>query len=189
MPETTDLATSGEPRSGVLSLLKNGSAAGARRLWQAARQHPMPVAVIGLGFGWMAIEASRGNGSTDAGSSNGEAAKGAGTGLLNLLEEDPLKVGAAALALGFVAGLVLPSTSKEDEWMGETRERLLQDAREAGQEALQKGRRMVVESVADGLKEAAAEEAPRPRKQNPKKKRAAKRVVLEDEGAPQTEAE
>jgi hypothetical protein len=80
-------------------------------------------------------------------------------GLLALLQEDPLKVGAATLALGFVAGLVLPSTRKENELMGEQRERLLERAKEAGQEALDKGQRVVVQAVASvrkGMQEAAA---------------------------------
>ncbi len=81
------------------------------------------------------------------------------TALLALLQEDPLKAGAATLALGFVAGLLLPSTRKENELMGEQRERLLERAREAGQEALDRGQRIVVQAVAnvrEGVREAAA---------------------------------
>ena len=70
-----------------------------------------------------------------------------------------MKVGAATLALGFVAGLALPSTRKENELMGEQRERLLERAKEAGQEALDRGQRVVVQAVAsvrEGMQEAVA---------------------------------
>ena len=89
----------------------------------------------------------------------GNGKHGSKTGLLDLLDENPLKVGAATLALGFVAGLVLPLTRKENEMMGETRERLLERAREAGQDALTKGQKIVVQAVAnvrEGVEEAMA---------------------------------
>ena len=63
-------------------------------------------------------------------------------------------VGAAVLALGVIAGLAVPSTDKEDELMGETRDRLLDDVKEAGQQALDKGKH-VAEAVADKVKEEA----------------------------------
>ena len=49
-------------------------------------------------------------------------------------------VGAAVLAVGVVTGLLIPSTEKEDELMGETRDHLLDEAKEAGQQALDKGK-------------------------------------------------
>jgi hypothetical protein len=67
------------------------------------------------------------------------------------LEKNPLLVGAATLALGFIAGLAVPSTEKEDELWGETRDRLLDEVKEAGQEALDKGKQ-VAEAVAEKTK-------------------------------------
>ncbi len=75
-------------------------------------------------------------------------------GFWQTLEENPLMVGAAVLAVGVVAGLMLPSTDKEDELMGETRDRLLDDVKEAGQLALDKGKH-VAEAVVDKVKEEA----------------------------------
>ena len=63
-------------------------------------------------------------------------------------------VGAAVLALGVIAGLAVPSTDKEDELMGETRDRLFDDVKEAGQQALDKGKH-VAEAVVDKVKEEA----------------------------------
>jgi ElaB/YqjD/DUF883 family membrane-anchored ribosome-binding protein len=76
------------------------------------------------------------------------------TGFWQTMEENPLLVGAATLALGVVAGLAIPSTDVEDEWMGETRDQLLDQAKELGQEALDKGKQ-VAETVVDTVKQEA----------------------------------
>ncbi|HEX6898382.1 MAG TPA: hypothetical protein VF789_01660 [Thermoanaerobaculia bacterium] len=70
------------------------------------------------------------------------------------MEENPLMVGAATLALGVIAGLSIPSTRKENELMGETRDRLFEEVKETGQEVLEKGRH-VAEAVADKVKDEA----------------------------------
>jgi hypothetical protein len=233
------------------SLFKGGSSTGASKLWQVAREHPMPAAVVGLGLGWLMVESSRksdaydgldrgdyrysrgssyrqgyaGTGSysgyetdedsgvlsaakdkvhdvadsaKDALSSAGDKvsdlghqvadkastlghqvtdkASGLGhqvtdkasdlrrqaktqvrrarVGFWQTMEENPLLVGAATLALGVIVGLVLPSTDKEDELMGETRDHLLDEAKEAGQQVLDKGKH-VAEAVADKVKQEA----------------------------------
>jgi uncharacterized protein DUF3618 len=68
-------------------------------------------------------------------------------GFWQLMEEGPLAVGGAALALGVLAGLAVPSTRKEDEWMGETRDHLLDEAKEMGREALEKGKQVATAAV------------------------------------------
>jgi hypothetical protein len=75
-------------------------------------------------------------------------------GFWQTMEENPLMVGAAVLALGVVVGLAIPSTDKEDELMGETRDHLLDEAKEAGQQALDKGKH-VAEAMVDKAKEEA----------------------------------
>jgi len=77
--------------------------------------------------------------------------KRARTGFWETMESNPLLVGAATLALGIVAGLAIPSTDVEDEWMGETRDQLVDQAKELGQEALDKGKEMAG-TVADKVK-------------------------------------
>ncbi len=69
----------------------------------------------------------------------GEQARG---GFWQALEEQPLVVGAAALASGLLAGLLLPSTQREDALMGESRDALLHEARGIGQEVLEQGRQV-----------------------------------------------
>jgi len=245
------------------NLFKGGSSTGASKLWQVAREHPMPAAVVGLGLGWLLVETSgksdkdaydglyrgeyrgadsgaygygrtsyrqgyAGTGSypvsgyesddessgvlsaagdkvkdlagsakdafstagdkvsdaagwtkehaselghevADRASSMGhqvadrasalrgqakQKARSAKLGFWQTMEENPLMVGAAVLALGVIAGLAVPSTDKEDELMGETRDRLLDDVKEAGQQALDKGKH-VAEAVVDKVKEEA----------------------------------
>ncbi len=81
-------------------------------------------------------------------------ARRAKTGLWQTLEENPLMVGAATLAVGVIAGLLIPETEKENELMGETRDHLFEEVKEAGQQTLEKGKH-VAEAVADKVKEEA----------------------------------
>jgi len=233
------------------SLFKGGSTTGASKLWQVAREHPMPAAVVGLGLGWLMVESARkpdsydgldrgdhrysrgssyrqgyaGTGSysgyetdedsgvlstakdkvhdvtdsaKDALSSAGDKASDLGhqvadkastlghqvadkasglghqvtgkasdlrrqaktqvrrarVGFWQTMEENPLMVGAATLALGVVAGLLIPSTDREDELMGETRDHLLDEAKETGQQMLDKSKH-VAEAVAGKVKQEA----------------------------------
>jgi hypothetical protein len=65
-----------------------------------------------------------------------------------LAAEQPLAVGAAALAVGLGAGLWLPSTAQENEWLGEQRDHLLNEARDAVD-----GVREAAESMGETAKE------------------------------------
>lgn len=56
----------------------------------------------------------------------------------NTLETNPLAVGAVAIAAGAAIGLMLPITQKEDELMGETRDRLFNQAQDMAKETLKK---------------------------------------------------
>ncbi len=228
----------------IWNLFKGGSSTGASKVWQIAREHPMPAAVVGLGLGWLVVETSRKSDGSDAydgkyrgfsggsyrqgyagmetdeasgvlsavkdkwhdvadgakdalGSATeslGEAAdwtkeqasdlghqvadkastlghqvadkasdlgsqakrqvRRARLGFWQTMEEKPLLVGAATLAIGVLAGFLLPSTDREDELMGETRDHLLDEVKEAGQQALDKGKH-VAGAVVDKVKEEA----------------------------------
>ncbi len=63
------------------------------------------------------------------------------------VENYPLAVGAAALGVGLLLGLTLPRTRKEEEVLGEQARHLRERAREAGQEAIERGRRAARETV------------------------------------------
>lgn len=71
--------------------------------------------------------------------------------------ETPLAVGAAALALGMVAGLAIPETRKESEVMGSARDRLVHKVRDVAEETKDKVER-VVDQAQHTAKEAARQE-------------------------------
>jgi ElaB/YqjD/DUF883 family membrane-anchored ribosome-binding protein len=56
------------------------------------------------------------------------------------IEEQPLVLGAVGLAVGAVLGASLPRTRQEDEFMGETRDRLLDSAKQSAREQVDSAR-------------------------------------------------
>lgn len=74
-----------------------------------------------------------------------------------MVHEQPLALGAIGLAVGAAIAAAMPRTRQEDEWMGETRERLAEQMKETGKEALHKAR-----EAATTATEKMAEETPRP---------------------------
>jgi len=55
--------------------------------------------------------------------------------LERLARENPLAVGAGALLLGAAVGLAIPETERENEWMGEARDSMVDRAQEMAQKA------------------------------------------------------
>jgi Protein of unknown function (DUF3618) len=77
-------------------------------------------------------------------------------GFFETLHEHPLVLGALGLAVGAALGAALPTTEKEDDWLGDTRDRLKDRAKEAGREQVEKAR-----AAAGAAFSAAREEAER----------------------------
>jgi ElaB/YqjD/DUF883 family membrane-anchored ribosome-binding protein len=94
---------------------------------------------------------------SDLGDRVHEGTRKAKLGFWQLLEERPLVVGAATLAVGLLAGLSIPSTDVEDEFMGETRDQLFDSAKETGREMLDKSKH-VADAAVDAVKHAAEEQ-------------------------------
>jgi hypothetical protein len=67
--------------------------------------------------------------------------------LSRMIDENPLMVGAAAMVVGAAVGIALPETERENEWMGETRENVIDRAQDVARQA------------ADRVKEKAGEAA------------------------------
>jgi hypothetical protein len=63
-------------------------------------------------------------------------------GFWRTMDQKPLAIGIAALAAGVATGLTVPSTRKENELMGETRDRLLDQAKGLGRDAVDKGKQV-----------------------------------------------
>ncbi|NUT15472.1 MAG: DUF3618 domain-containing protein [Cupriavidus sp.] len=93
----------------------------------------------------------------------GEATRHAGqrlhSGYDHLVNEQPLALGAIGLALGAVLAAAAPRTRQEDEWLGGSSDRLMDDARRAAKAKVDEVQDAIRERRADGDAEAAE---PRP---------------------------
>ena len=186
--EVTEPAREVVGRAGTAVMETGRSAADV--VWR----NPIPVALIGLGLGMIAMRAfRRGNGydyddmprgssrvrrqslsgtetdygwhetqhtstgtvnrvketasdlahrSTDAlnnlGTKAKDTASSIGTRVEHMLHENPLAIGAVAVAAGTAVGLLLPTTRFESEYIGETSEMLVDKAQEVAREAIDK---------------------------------------------------
>jgi len=77
-----------------------------------------------------------------------------------LAQENPLGLAIGAAALGFLAGLAVPSTRVEDERLGPVADQVKDRVKETGQEALDRGKQVaqeVASSAADTAKQTTQE--------------------------------
>jgi gas vesicle protein len=72
-------------------------------------------------------------------------------------ERNPLGLAVGGVAVGFVAGLLMPSTSVENERLGELSDRVVDAAKESAGEAVERGRE-VATAAADAAKETGREQ-------------------------------
>jgi Protein of unknown function (DUF3618) len=63
-----------------------------------------------------------------------------------LAQENPLGLAIGAAAVGFLAGLAVPTTRVEDERLGPVADQVKEKAKETGQEALQRGKEVAQEA-------------------------------------------
>ena len=77
---------------------------------------------------------------------------------VGISKQNPLGLGIAAVAAGFVVGTLLPSTNVEDEKLGEMSDQVGEKAREVGQEAVERGKDVAREAV-DSAKETAGQKS------------------------------
>ena len=73
-----------------------------------------------------------------------------------MARENPLGLAIGATALGFLAGLAVPSTRVEDEKLGRMSDQVMDKVKETGQEALDRGKQ-VAQEVASTAAETAKE--------------------------------
>jgi gas vesicle protein len=64
-----------------------------------------------------------------------------------LAQENPLGLAIGAAALGFLAGLAVPSTRVEDERLGPVADQVKEQVRQTGQEALERGKQVAQTAV------------------------------------------
>ena len=65
-------------------------------------------------------------------------------------ERNPLGLAVGAAALGFVAGLLIPSTRVENERMGEMSDRVVDAAKETASDAVERGKQVAQEAAETG---------------------------------------
>jgi hypothetical protein len=94
---------------------------------------------------------------SDATPSSGQV-KQTGRRAAGLARENPLGLAIGAAALGFLAGLAVPSTRIEDEKLGPVADQVRDKVKETGQEALDRGKQ-VAQEVATTATETAKEKA------------------------------
>jgi Protein of unknown function (DUF3618) len=78
--------------------------------------------------------------------SRGEV-KQQGRRVAGLAKENPLGLAVGAVALGFLAGLVVPSTRVENERLGPVADQVKDKVKETGQEALDRGKQVAQEAA------------------------------------------
>jgi gas vesicle protein len=90
----------------------------------------------------------------DAVKSRGQDVKHGARRAKGIAEENPLGLAIGAVAVGFIAGLAVPSTRAEDERLGPVADQVKDKAKETGQEALERGKQ-VAQQTAQSAKETA----------------------------------
>jgi len=66
---------------------------------------------------------------------------------VSVAQANPIGLGVGAVAVGLLVGMALPTTQVEDERLGDLSDDLKQQAREAGSEALDRGKRVAQDAV------------------------------------------
>jgi ElaB/YqjD/DUF883 family membrane-anchored ribosome-binding protein len=91
---------------------------------------------------------------------DGEDVKRAGQQAVGVVQENPLGLAIGAAAVGFLAGMLVPSSRIEDERLGPVADQVKQQVRQTGEEALERGKQVAQETVqtaADSAKQVAAD--------------------------------
>jgi len=78
----------------------------------------------------------------------GAAKVGEGAQKVRVSKENPLGLAIGGAAVGFLAGIFLPSTRVEDENLGEVSDQVIDRVKETGQDALERGKQVAQETLA-----------------------------------------
>jgi ElaB/YqjD/DUF883 family membrane-anchored ribosome-binding protein len=152
---------------------RDSAASAGSAAWNTVREHPIPVALAGLGLGWLltrrpqaqqagqrlsevreqiagpvtsAVSQVQETGQ-QIGSQAATQLNRAGGQVQQTLRDNPLAVGAAALAIGAVVGLAVPQTQQEHRLMGPTRDQLVAKAQNTAHEVAERAQSAAQETV------------------------------------------
>jgi ElaB/YqjD/DUF883 family membrane-anchored ribosome-binding protein len=89
---------------------------------------------------------------------SGEDVKQGARQAVGIAKENPLGLAIGATAVGFVAGLLIPSTKVENERIGPMADQVKEQAKEMGHEAVERGKH-VAEQAAETVKEEGQKQA------------------------------
>ena len=81
---------------------------------------------------------------------------------VGVAQQNPIGLAIGAAAVGFVAGMVVPSTKVEDEKLGPMADEMKQKAKETGQEAVERGKQVAqdaAQSAQETVKESGQQQA------------------------------
>jgi gas vesicle protein len=113
------------------------------------------------GAGSQVSEAIGGAGAqVSAAAPSGDDVKRAGKQAVGVAQENPLGLAIGAAAVGFLAGMLVPSTAVEDEQLGPVADQVKEQAKQTGQEALERGKQIAQETAqtaTESAKQAASE--------------------------------
>lgn len=150
----------GELASTVFGAGKDGGKEFATNLSHAVRANPVPALLTASGMLWLYAQRDRpiqrdpyeetsaeGPGMRDRMSGKWDSTKGkaklkaheARIGFDNMLEDNPVALGALGIAAGAMLGAILPSTEAEDRWMGDMRDRVADDFKAGAREVSRPG--------------------------------------------------
>jgi hypothetical protein len=90
------------------------------------------------------------------------------SGIESTLRDNPLAVGAVALAVGAAVGLALPHTEREDQLLGQAKDRLLEKAQDFAQDAVQNASQRVEQLTTQIEEKVDAKLEQKPNKQMPR---------------------
>ena len=81
---------------------------------------------------------------------------------VGVAQQNPIGLALGSVAVGFVAGMLIPSTRVEDEKLGPMADQMKERAKETGQEALDRGKQVAqdaAQSAAETAKESGQQQA------------------------------
>lgn len=107
--------------------------------WVADKKDAVVSAVAGT-TGAVTSSVSDAGSAVSSATPDGRQVKQAGRRVVGLAQENPLGLVIAGAAVGFVAGLFVPSTRVEDDHLGAKADQLKSTAIDAGHEAMQHGK-------------------------------------------------
>ena len=149
---------------GLDYLRHSGANEFVQNLGGTAKQNPLPVALTAIGIAWLmalgrqparpnhgstsssglreGIDSMRDRAGnlTDATRQQWDRARG---GVDYLVREQPLALGAIGLAVGAVVAAMAPRTQKEEQLMGEASRNVMEKAKEAGSQQIEKAQQAV----------------------------------------------